>query len=66
MLKILLLINESVIAARRYKQYKREREKGSTQKKVIAFFVQLLMAVFKLFTKAKILRRRKVESVIVE
>ena len=60
------MINESAIAARRYKQYKKERGKGSTQKKVIAFFVQVLMAVFNLFTKAKILRRRKVESVTVE
>jgi hypothetical protein len=60
------LIDESAIAARRYRQFKKERGKGSIKKKITSIIVQVLMAVLKLLSRAKILRRRKVENVTVE
>ena len=59
-------MEQSAIAAKRYKQFKKEQRKESVKKKVASFLVKLAMAIVKLLQKARILRRRKVEAVAVQ
>jgi hypothetical protein len=59
-------MNEAAIAAKRYKQFRKEKGKGSIKNRIVSFIVKVFFAIIKLFTKAKILRRRKVETVAVE
>jgi len=59
-------MDNSAIAAKRYKQFKKEQRKISMKKKVVSFLVKLAMAIVQVLQKARILRRRKVETIAVQ
>jgi len=59
-------MEQSAIAAKRYKQFKQENRKEALKKKVVSFLVQVAKAFAWLLQKAKIIRKRNVETVIVQ
>jgi len=56
----------SSLAARRYRQYQRQKRKEFAKKKIISYLFKLFQAIVKALQKIRVLRRRNVETIIVE
>jgi len=54
------------LAARRYKQHKWQKRKGSLAKRVVDFILRALKALIKAMQKTRVIKKRTVEKVIVE
>jgi hypothetical protein len=54
------------LAKKRYRQYKQEERKQSIKARIISFIWKVFRAITVLFKKAKIIKKRPVETVIVE
>jgi len=55
----------SSLAARRYRKYQRQKRKEFA-KKITLYLFKLFHAIVKALQKTKVLRRRNVETIIVE
>jgi hypothetical protein len=51
------------LAARRFKQFKKQKRRESIKKKIVAFLYKLFRAIVIVLKKARIIRARKVENV---
>ena len=56
----------ATVAARRYKEFKKQKKKESTKKKVISFLFKLFRAIVTMLKKARVVRKPKVERVKVQ
>jgi len=56
----------SSLAARRYRQYEWQKRKEFAKKKIISYLFKLFQAIVKALQKIRVLRRRNVETIIVE
>jgi hypothetical protein len=59
-------MDHASIAAKRYKEFKKEKRKESMKKSLISFLIKLFEVVVKALQKVGIIKKRKVETITVE
>ena len=59
-------MDSASIAAKRYRQFKAEKHKGSVKKEFVSLLIKLFEMIIKALQKGRIIKKRQAETITVE